>query len=68
VTGDGKLQLIFNAQSKMIVDDAGVGFNSHNPPGIPTITGSVSGATASVLTQVLQILDQLGLIVDGTTA
>jgi len=45
-----------------------LGFFGGAPTGKPTITGSISGSTTSVISEILVALNNLGLITNSTTA
>jgi hypothetical protein len=58
-----------NVQASEFEASGGIGFFSQTPPASrPVITGSRSGATVSVLTQLLTALGAAGIIDDQTTA
>jgi hypothetical protein len=62
------LVLVVGGNPIIEMNGAGIGFLGAGPQGIQTITGSRSGATATVLENLLSALQTFGLIIDSTTA
>jgi len=65
LTADEKFM---TAEGGLTVGAVKIGFRSASPQAIITITGDRSSATVSVLTQLLDAIAGMGLIIDNTTA